>query len=66
VGTAHAVARSAESIRFSDLVSAAAGTPLDVIGNLLIADTGGMIERATIASHGKLLPRFNYLSDYVD
>lgn len=37
-----------------------------VIGNLLIADSGGMIERATIASKGELMPRFKYLSDYVD
>jgi hypothetical protein len=37
-----------------------------VLGNLLLNDAEGMIERATIARDGKLMPRFQYLADYVD
>lgn len=37
-----------------------------VLGNLLLSDAEGMIERATIARDGKLMPRFQYLADYVD
>ena len=37
-----------------------------VIGNLFISDTNGMIKRASIADQGQLMPRFKYLSDYVD
>ena len=36
-----------------------------VLGNLLLNDSDGMIERATIAQNGKLMPRFAYLADYV-
>jgi alanine dehydrogenase len=36
-----------------------------VLGNLLLNDSEGMIERATIARDGKLMPRFQYLADYV-
>ncbi len=36
-----------------------------VLGNLLLNDSEGMIERATIARNGELMPRFRYLADYV-
>jgi alanine dehydrogenase len=36
-----------------------------VLGNLLLNDSDGMIERATIAQNGNLMPRFAYLADYV-
>jgi alanine dehydrogenase len=36
-----------------------------VLGNLLLNDSDGMIERATIAQNGKLMPRFAYLADYI-
>lgn len=37
-----------------------------VVGNLLITDVGQLINRATIATEGELMPRFKYLSDYVN
>jgi saccharopine dehydrogenase (NAD+, L-lysine-forming) len=36
-----------------------------VLGSLLLNDSDGMIERATIANNGKLMPRYQYLADYV-
>jgi len=36
-----------------------------VLGSLLLNDSENMIERATIARDGKLMPRFQYLADYV-
>lgn len=38
----------------------------NVIGNLLLHDGNGMIDRATIAREGALTPRYSYLQDYVD
>lgn len=35
-----------------------------VLPNLVGDDEGGMIERATIARHGALMPRFEYLTGY--
>lgn len=36
-----------------------------VLGSLLLNDSESMIERATIARNGELMPRFQYLADYV-
>ncbi len=36
-----------------------------VLPSLLLDDSNGLIERASIAKDGKLMPRFDYLSDYV-
>lgn len=38
----------------------------NVLPNLLGSDEDGVIERATIASNGSLMPRYGYLQDYVD
>jgi hypothetical protein len=35
-----------------------------VLPALLISDSEGIVERATIAKEGKLNPRFEYLADY--
>jgi saccharopine dehydrogenase (NAD+, L-lysine-forming) len=35
-----------------------------VVSSLVGEDTAGLIERATICSNGKLMPRFEYLKDY--
>jgi saccharopine dehydrogenase (NAD+, L-lysine-forming) len=35
-----------------------------VLPALLIKDTNGLIDRASITKNGKLMPRFEYLSDY--
>lgn len=37
-----------------------------IVPSLLNNDANGMIERATIAKDNKLMPRFSYLSDYVN
>ena len=37
-----------------------------ILRPLLVDDPEGIIERATIAKEGKLMPRFEYLQDYVD
>jgi hypothetical protein len=36
-----------------------------VMPDMIESDTSGLIERATICKNGKLMPRFEYLADYV-